>query len=293
MLNRRILRIKAFKAIYSYAENQSLSLKEIIAQTDKSCESTRDLYLFLLGLVPAVTAEASARTEAARAKFHPTEEEKNPNMKFITNKVSPLLSEDPDFCKLFSKKKLSWEQYDVFIRHLYESIRDSEYFNNYMTSGESSLKEDAGLWADIFANELEDNSELEEILEDLNIWWNDDLVYAVNWCCAAMDNFAKGKRWNLPELYTEGNGFIRDIVTKGVISFDRYYDEVARRTEKWDKSRICPTDLALIVTGAAEHDSCADIPAKVTINEYVEIAKFYSPESRAFINGLLDKLINS
>lgn len=292
MLNRRILRIKAFKAIYSYAENQSLSPKEVLAQTDKSCESTRDLYLFLLGLVPAVTAEASARTEAARAKFNPSEEEKNPNMKFIFNRISPLLSEDPDFCKLFSKKKLSWEQYDVFIRHLYESVRDSGYFKKYMTSGEASLKEDAGLWADIFANELDGNSELEEILEDLNIWWNDDLVYAVNWCCTTMDTFAKGRRWNLPELYSDDKDFIHNIVTKAVISFDRYYDEVAGLTDKWEKSRICPTDLALIVTGAAEHDSCSEVPTKVTINEYVEIAKFYSPESRAFINGILDKLIN-
>lgn len=301
MLNRRILRIKAFKAIYSYAENPSMTLKEVEAQLDQSCEAARDLYLFLLSIIGSLTAEASARIEAARGKFNPSEEERNPNMKFVENSIAPLLAEDPDFVKLIAKKKLEWEQYDVLLRHLYDSIRSRDYYSTYMADPERSRKQDAALWADIFASEFEDNSELEEILEDLSIWWNDDLVYALNWCCRTLDSIGKGARWELPALYLSDiqgsaesdHAFVVGIVRKGVSNFEKYYESVAALTPKWDKNRICSTDLALIVAGLAENEAFPNIPSKVTINEFVEISKFYStPESRAFVNGLLDRIIN-
>ena len=102
MLNRRILRIKAFKVLYSYAENPSMTLKEAQAQLEMSCRATRSLYLFMLAIIPALTEEARARVEAARAKFNPTEEEKHPNMKFVENSLAPLLAGDPDFQKIIS-----------------------------------------------------------------------------------------------------------------------------------------------------------------------------------------------
>ena len=119
MLNRRILRTKVFKAIYGYAENPGMTLKEAEALLDVSCEATRDLYLFLLSIAGPLTREASDRIEAARAKFNPTEEELNPNLKFVNNGIAPLLEQDPDFNKLVAKKKLSWEPYDMLLRHLY------------------------------------------------------------------------------------------------------------------------------------------------------------------------------
>ena len=176
MLNRRILRIKAFKAIYSRTENPAMTVKEGEAQLELSCEATRDLYLFLLALPQALTAEAKNRIEAARGKFNPSEEELNPNMKFAENLIAPLLEEDPDFQKIIQKKKFSWEQYDVLLRHLYDILRTRGYYASYMATEERSLSEDAALWANIYASELEDNAELEEILEDLGILWKDYLV---------------------------------------------------------------------------------------------------------------------
>jgi len=304
MLNRRILRIKAFKAIYSFTENQSASLKELEAQLDRSLESTRDLYLFLLSCVQPLTNEAISRIEAARGKFNPTEEELHPNMKFTTNLIAPLLDGDPDLQKLLQKKKFSWDQYDVLLRHLYESIRSKDYFVDYLNNGSAnSLKEDAELWVKIFENEFEDNAELESILEDLSIWWNDDLSYSLSWCCRTMEQLAKGKPWNLPPLFMSDldksgskdsdKAFVVKLLRAAVNGFDRYISEIAAITPKWDRSRICVTDLALIVCGMAEAEAFDNIAPKVTINEYVEISKFYStPESRAFVNGILDKLIN-
>ena len=304
MLNRRILRIKAFKAIYSFTENQSASLKELEAQLDRSLESTRDLYLFLLSCIQPLTEEAINRIEAAKGKFNPTEEELHPNMKFTTNLIAPLLGSDPDLQKLLQKKKLSWDQYDVLLRHLYESIRSKDYFAEYLSNGNpNTLKEDAELWVKIFENEFEDNADLESILEDLSIWWNDDLAYALSWCCRTMDQLAKGKTWNLPPLFMSDldksgskdsdKAFVVKLLRTAVNGFDRYISEIAAITPKLDRSRICVTDLALIVCGMAEAEAFDNIAPRVTINEYVEISKFYStPESRAFVNGILDKLIN-
>ena len=301
MLNRRILRIKAFKAIYSRTENPAMTVKEGETQLELSCEATRDLYLFLLALPQALTGEAISRIEAARGKFNPSEEELNPNMKFAENRIAPLLGEDPDFQKIIQKKKFSWEQYDVLLRHLYDTVRTREYYTAYMASPESSLEEDAALWSNIFASELEDNAELEEILEDLGIWWNDDLAYALNWCCRSMDSLGKGERWSLPPLYMSDlsekaesdKAFITKVLRAAFAHFDEYVCEIAAITPKWDRSRICSTDLALIVAGLAENAAFPDMGSGIIINEYVEISKFYStPESRAFVNGILDRLIN-
>ena len=122
MLNRRILRIKAFKAIYSYAENPSMTLAEVQSQLETSCEAARSLYLKMLAIIPCLTDEALSRIEAAKTKFVQTEEERNPNMKFVENAIAPLLRDDPDLTKILSRRKLGWENCDAFIRNVFSSI---------------------------------------------------------------------------------------------------------------------------------------------------------------------------
>ena len=303
MLNRRILRIKAFKAVYSRVENPSMSLADAEHELQSSCEATRDLYLFLLAVAAPLTEEARARIEAARSKFNPTEEELNPNMKFAENAVAPLFAGDPDFNKLVKKKKLSWENDDMFLRHLYDSIRSREWFKEYLASPGSSLAEDAALFSRIYEEEFPDNPELEDILEDISIYWNDELEYALSWCCRTMESIGKGKPWALPELFmsdmpgSEGKdsdrAFVFNLLRTACRNYDRYYQMVSDVTPKWDTGRICATDLALIICGLAEADAFPSIDYRTTINEFVEISKYYStPESRAFVNGVLDKLIN-
>lgn len=303
MLNRRILRIKAFKAIYSFTENRSVTLRDLEAQLDRSLESTRDLYLFLLCCVGPLTREAKSRLEAAQGKFNPTEEERHPNFKFAGNLIVSKLEEDPDFVKITQKKKLDWEQYDVLLRHLYDSIRTKDYYKDYLASGPNTLKEDAALWVKIFEEEFVDSEELEGILEDLSIWWNDDLAYALTWCCKTMENLGRGKPWNLPPLFMSDmdethskesdKAFVTKLLRTAYNGYDAYVARINEVTPKWDLNRICSTDLSLIVCGIAESEAFPGIAPKVTINEFVEISKYYStPESRAFVNGILDKLIN-
>ena len=293
MLNRRILRIKAFKVLYSCVENPDLTLKEALDGLAVSCEATRDLFLYMLGLVPALTAEAARRTEAARGKFNPTPEELHPNMKFVENGISALMENDPDFQKLTEKKKFSWAQNDAFLNKLYEILKTRPYFQAYMDDPERSLAKDAALWKDVFEQELEDDQDLASILEDISIHWADDLGYVLGCCIRSLDEMGKSARWNYPPLYQADAGdFARTLLSATYGRLKEYSDLIASSVSKWDQDRLYTTDIILIAMGLAEAETFPEIPLRVTINEYVEISKYYStPKSRSFVNGLLDRLV--
>lgn len=302
MLNRRILRIKAFKVLYSSVLADNMSLSQAEAQLELSCEATRDLYIYMLGIVSPLTKIAQDRIEAAKSKFNPTEEERNPNMKFADNALAKLLDEDADFQKVFKKKKFDWTQYDLFLKKVMTSVASKDYFAEYMASDKKSLAEDCKLFTKIFEEEFVDSEELEKILEDKSLYWNDDLAYSLTWCCKTLKNLAKGESWSLIPLYQsellKGDGvesdkfFVRKLLQASFAGYERYSAMVAESVSGWEKERLFSTDVVLIVMGLAEAASFPTIPVKVTMNEYVEISKFYgTPKSRSFVNGLLDKLI--
>ena len=304
MLNRRILRIKAFKVLYSNAIAENMSLAQAQSQLDVACEATRDLYIYMLAIVSPLTKIAKDRIESARSKFNPTDEELNPNMKFADNALAKLLDADVDFQKILSKKKLSWDQYDIFLKKVMNSIASKEYYAEYMASPTSSLKEDCRLFTRIFEEEFVDSEVLERILEDKSLYWNDDLAYALTWCCKTLKSFEKGETWKLYPLYQselmEGSevesdkAFVRKLLQAAFAGYDRYFSMISESVAGWEKERLFSTDVALIVMGLAEAATFPTIPVKVTINEYVEISKFYGTQkSRSFVNGLLDRLVQS
>lgn len=302
MLNRRILRIKAFKVLYSSVLAGNMSLAEAEAQLELSCEATRDLYIYMLGIVSPLTKIAQERIEAGKSKFNPTEEERNPNMKFAENALAKFLDEDVDFQKVFKKKKFEWMQYDLFLKKVMTSVASKEYYAEYMASEDKSLAEDCKLFTRIFEEEFVDSEELEKILEDKSLYWNDDLAYSLTWCCKTLKNIAKGENWSLIPLYQsemlKGEGvesdklFVRRLLKASFAGYERYSAMVAESVSGWEKERLFSTDVVLVVMGLAEAASFPTIPVKVTMNEYVEISKFYgTPKSRSFVNGLLDKLV--
>lgn len=304
MLNRRILRIKAFKTLYGSVLSGNMSLAQAESQLEVSCEATRDLYIYMLGIVSPLTAIARDRIEAAKAKFNPTEEERNPNMKFVENSLATLLDEDVDFKKVFTKKKFGWQQYDLFLKKVMSSVVTKDYYAEYMASDERSLEQDCKLFTRIFEEEFVDSDELEAILEEKSLYWYEDLPYALTWCCKTFKSLAKGEGFSMPPLYQsellKGEGvesdkyFVRKLLQSSYAGYEKYSALVADSVTGWEKDRLFSTDVVLIVMGLAEAANFPTIPVKVTINEYVEIAKhFGTPKSRSFVNGLLDKLVQS
>ena len=304
MLNRRILRIKAFKTLYGSVLSGNMSLAQAESQLEVSCEATRDLYIYMLGIVSPLTAIARDRIEAAKAKFNPTEEERNPNMKFVENSLATLLDEDVDFKKVLTKKKFGWQQYDLFLKKVMSSVVTKDYYAEYMASDERSLEQDCRLFTRIFEEEFVDSDELEAILEEKSLYWYEDLPYALTWCCKTFKSLAKGEGFSMPPLYQSelltGEGvesdkyFVRKLLQSSYAGYEKYSALVADSVTGWEKDRLFSTDVVLIVMGLAEAANFPTIPVKVTINEYVEIAKhFGTPKSRSFVNGLLDKLVQS
>ena len=304
MLNRRILRIKAFKVLYSNVIAENMSLAQAQSQLDIACEATRDHYMYMLGIISPLTKIARERIESAKLKFNPTAEELNPNMKFADNALAKLFESDVNFQKLLAKKKLSWDQYDILLKKVMTSVASKEYFAEYMASPKTSLKEDCRLFTRIFEEEFVDSEDLERILEDKSIHWNDDLAYALTWCCKTLKSMEKGESWKMPPLYQSDlisgpdvesdQAFVRKLMQSAFAGYERYFSMISESVTGWEKERLFSTDVTLIVLGLAEACSFPTIPLKVTINEYVEISKFYGTQkSRSFVNGLLDRLIQS
>lgn len=307
MLNRRILRIKAFKVLYGSVMSDEKSLEQAQVQLEQSCEATRDLYLYMLSIVSPLTKVAKERIEAAQKKFNQTEEERNPNMKFAENALARLLDEDVDFQKVLSKKKYSWAQYDLLLKKVMTSVASKKYYEDYMNSPERSLKEDCRLFTRIFEEEFVDSEELEMILEEKSLHWNDDLAYALTWCCRTFKSFADGEAWKMLPLYQSDmiresaenadevesdKLFVNRLLQHSFAGYEKYSAMVAESVTGWEKERLFSTDVILIVMGLAEAVNFPSIPVKVTINEYVELSKYYgTPKSRSFVNGLLDRLV--
>ena len=244
MLNRRILRIKAFKVLYGSVLSENMSIDQAEAQLDLACEATRDLYVYMLSIVSPLTKVAAERIEAARAKFNPTEEERNPNMKFAENALAKLLDADVDFKKILTKKKYSWAQYDLVLKRIMTSVASKPYFAEYMASETRSLAEDCKLFTKIFEEEFVDCEELEMILEEKSLHWNDDLAYALTWCCRTFKDLADGKNWSLIPLYQSDmltgsdvesdKFFVKKLLKTSFAKYERYSEMVAQSVTGWE-----------------------------------------------------------
>lgn len=310
MLNRRILRIKAFKVLYSTVftqDSQSNStLQDAEALLDQSCEAVRDLYILMLGTVAPLTKIARERVEAVSRKLNPSAEELNPNLKFVNNELAVLLSEDVDFCKIWKKKfpKFDWNQYDLIFKSILSDISTKKWYKSYMESPEHSLAQDCRLFIKIFEEEFVDNEDIAAVLEDMSLLWNDDLAYALTMCCRTCESIAKSGRWSLPPLYQseimakEGKivesdrDFVVRLLRNACSTYPKFSDMISSMVTSFEKDRLVSTDVCLMVCCLAEIVSFPSIPARVSINEYVEISKFYgTPRSSVFVNGLLDRAV--
>lgn len=300
MLNRRILRIKAFKELFAIEMSQGCSLAMAQKELDASLESTRDLYLFMLAGIAPLTAVAQDRINQLSKKINKTEEEKNPNLKFVNNSLAPLLSQDPDFQKIVKKRGLdNWGAFDLILRKVYASIQTKDYFKEYMSAPGSSLKEDCKLFCRIFEEEFVDREDFETALEDMSLYWNDDLAYSLTCCCKTLEQLGKGAAWSLPKLYLsdtsrnmdDDNAFVHKLLQEAFMNYEKYYEAVSTAVPNWDSDRLVGTDIAIIITALAEIVYFPEIPLKVSMNEYVEISKYYgTPKSSVFVNGILDTL---
>ncbi len=295
MLSRRLLRVKVVKGLFGHlksdATNMIASEKTLLASIDK----TYDLYFQMMALIVEVRRYAESRLEMARSKKLPTYEDLNPNTKFIENKAVALLASSETINEYLATHKLSWAHYPELIRLLYTRLLASDYYRRYMNNPTRSFSEDKQLVEDFYRNELEDCEELEAVLEEQSILWSDDLGFALTMVLRTLSNLraTSTEVKVLPKFKSDDDRiFVKTLFEKVLVNYDQTQRSIERFTSNWDVERIAFMDYLILATAIAELTFCPEIPVKVTLDEYIEISKYYSgPGSSVFINGVLDKLV--
>ena len=295
MISRRLLRIKALKALYAHLKSESDSLMASEKTLVASINKTYDLYFQMLSLIVEVARYADERQQAAMQKKLPTYEDLNPNRKFVENAVVHLIAESDSVNDYLAAHKLSWARYPELIKALYLQLEQSDYYKKYMTSQERSFREDLALVTDFYTNELESSEMLEEVLDEQSILWNDDLGFALIMVTRTLSNMRPSHRdvKVLPKFKSEEDlDFAMELFEKAAVNYDSNLEVIEQFTRNWDIERIAFMDNVIMVTAMAELVSFPSIPVKVTLDEYIEIAKYYSTASSStFINGVLDKIV--
>ena len=235
MLNRRLIRIKVFKALFAFENSGSESPATAVDMLARSCEKTLELYCFLLNISGSLVRLAQERIDAGLHKFHPSEEEAHPNYRFVNNRLSKLIDDDPEFGRFCQKHKLSWNEYDVFVKKLFASVTASDYYKEYMAAEEDSFEADCRLFGRIFEEEFEDNELLDSIFEDISLkrpWkeglddWSDELAFVLNVIISDLPVIAKKRALVQQKVFKneEDSLFARTLLQESIARKNFFYN---------------------------------------------------------------------
>lgn len=297
MINRVLIRLKIIQIVYAYYKNGSKNLDSAEKELFFSLSKAYDLYNYLLLLMVAVTNYAQKRIDSAKAKLAPSQEELNPNTKFVENKFIAQLEVNKQLTEFVENQKKTWNNNQDFIKELYHKIIESDIYKEYMESADSSYEADRELWRKIYKSIVFNNESLDQLLEDQSLYWNDDKEIVDTFVLKTIKRFEEkngAKQPLLPEFKDEEDReFARRLFRRAILNSDYYRHLIAENTKNWDLDRIAFMDVVIMQCALSEILSFPNIPVSVSLNEYVEIAKLYSTaKSGGFINGTLDGIVN-
>ena len=295
MINRVLIRLKVIQVVYAYYKNSGKSIKAAEDEVFFSLSKSYDLYKFLLLLIVAVTRYAADRISFNMRKVRPTASDINPNLKFVNNRLAAQIEANEELIKFSEKSKLDWVNYSDFLRRLLDTIVESDIYKEYMESSTSSYEEDRELWRKLYKNFIFNNEELDTLLEELSLYWNDDKAIVDTFVLKTIKRFEEEEgamQKLLPEYKDdEDMEYAHKLIKATIQNADEYRNMMSESSKNWDMSRLAFMDVIIMQTALAEVTTFPQIPLSVTLNENVEIAKYYStPKSSSFINGLLDTI---
>jgi N utilization substance protein B len=302
MLGRRHYRIKVFQALYAWFQGgesrQDVAERALLLSIDKIFE----LYYLQISFFLEVIDFYRIRSEDAKNKFYPSEEELNPNLKLLENSLILSLQQNKDLQKHFLNYKFSWTEEQEMVRKIYLKVRNLKDLRTYLTTSEISFEADRDIVYRIFKKCISKSSELQFYCEERNIFWVEDYQSAALFILKTLKQIPE----NFPETSSlvslfpkdedddpkDDKKFIVDLFQKTVAQSDKLEEMIRQKTKNWELERIALTDIILIKMAMVELMQFPSIPVKVTMNEYIELSKLFStPKSKLFINGLLDKMV--
>jgi len=297
VLNRRHIRVKVMQSIYAMHQNGSDSIEKEEKFLLFSIENILDLYLIMLSALIEIRKKEVVFLEKSAEKHLATKEERNPNKKFVNNAIFDLLEENNSLSIGLENRKINnWHLNDDYILLLLAAIKESDLYEKYMSNRENNFAEDKNFIVDVFTEIVAPNEKLYDYLEDHKLTWIDDIPLVnteiLKQLKAIKPNAADSFR--VPKLYkdVEDKEFVSNLFRKTVLNEDAFAKEYTDKTPNWDVERIAEIDTIILKMAICEFLKFPSIPVKVTINEYLEIAKEYStPKSSIFINGILDNLV--
>ena len=294
MINRELIRIKVLQLVYAYYQNGYNNIDNAEKELFFSLSKAYDLYNYMLLLIVAITREEEYRVQLLTQR---AEREGNllPSTKFVNNRFVTQLAENHMLEDFVADKKLSWSDDIEVVRHICNMIEQSDIYENYMVSGVDSYDEDREIWRRIYKQLIQDNSEIDSLLEDKSLYWNDDKEIVDTFVIKTIKRFSpeNGRDQELLPEYKdeEDKDFARRLLRATIMNADQYQRYMSETSRNWDFSRLAFMDVILMQIAIAEMTTFPGIPVSVTINEYVDLAKLYSTSrSGGYINGMLDSI---
>lgn len=285
------------QALYAYFHSEDKNISKHEKEMLSSFERIYDLYLYLILLLTEIRECGRNLIAIRRVKRLPTQEDINPNKKFIDNKIFSILAVNKQVASESATRKISWEKDLEIAQKLFSNITESEEYKSYMGSPMNSFKEDKKFISEIYRNVIAGDEALEMFFEEKNIHWADDIDFVNTLVLKTVDYVNETATDNLPiaSLYKdekEDKEFAKELFKMVIEKSDETDKMIQGKTENWELERIAFMDVLLMKMAIVEFLYFPTIPVKVTLNEYIELAKQYStPKSSVFINGILDKLL--
>jgi N utilization substance protein B len=294
MINRKLIRIKAVQVAYAHNLSEARRPEDGENILLSSLGTAYDLYNTMLSLMVEISRLAlrAHEAQATRAKRLGLSE---PSRKFVDNRFMLQLESNRQLQENRKAQRLDWTNEEEFVRTLYNKVVESDFFRDYMESGVDSYEEDRELWRKVYRHVIVDNESIDDLLEDVNIYWNDDRFIIDTFVLKTINRFSPESNDDqplLPEFRNEEDlEFARKLVFQALNGADYYRNLIAQNTRNWDVERVPLMDRIIMQVALAEITSFPTIPLSVSINEYIEIAKSYStPNSARYINATLDNI---
>lgn len=297
MLTRRHIRVKVLQSLYAFYQSESQDLEKQEKFLLFSIHQMQELHALMLHLLVALRNHAEKYQEKSKKKFLATDTERNPSRSFVDNKAIALIEQEEELNQFLKNKKLSqWEDDDEYVTLLFNELRTTDWYEEYLMLENPSFKEDKDVILRIYKEIIAPNEKLYEYLEDKRLTWIDDFPLVNTSIVRSLGKITPNKTKGLfnKDVFKDGDDrqFSLDLLRKVILNDDTLSAEIDGKTPNWDRERIADLDMIILKMGIGEFLYFPSIPIRVTINEYLEIAKEYStPKSSLFINGILDNVV--
>jgi N utilization substance protein B len=294
MLSRRLLRVKVAKTLYAHLKPGSDNLKASEKNLVESIDKAYDLYFQMMSFIVEVARYAENRIELNKQKKLPTYEDLNPNRRFVDNPVIQLIANSDSVNDVLASRKLSWANHSDAIKDVYNRLIEAEFYKSYMNASINTFTNDRKFVEEFF-QWLEDDEALADVVNEMSLLWSDDYGFALFLAIRTVQHLKASHTEIkvLPKFKSEEDLiFAKTLLIKSLVNYEDNQEIVDRYSKNWDVERVVFMDSLIISIAIVELTQFESIPVKVTLDEWIDIAKYYSsPTSSNFVNGVLDKIV--